>query len=84
MRGILHTKQIVFILFPNPTPNPMELMMYLGNDLIESIPVSNEKISQPGYLGSIKRVLKQKHGILIQETGEPPEFLVIDMEPKRV
>ena len=59
----------------------MELMMYLGNDLIESVQVNNTRLSQPGYLGSVKRQLKQKYRDLIQETPQAPEFLVIEMAP---
>ena len=59
----------------------MELMMYLGNDLIESVPVSPEKLSQPGYLGQFKRQLKLRHAELLQQTVYPPEFLVIRLEP---
>jgi len=60
----------------------MELMMYIGNDLIESIPLDDDRISKPGYVGSIKRCLKVKHNELIQQHGERPEFLVIDPAPK--
>ena len=60
----------------------MELMMYLGNDLIESIPVQSDKLSQPGYLGQFKRELKIKHADLLQQTPEPPDFLVIDLTPR--
>ena len=53
-------------------------MMYLNNDLIESIQVDLYQISRPGYLGQFKRVLKQKHISLIQESATMPEFLVVD------
>ena len=56
----------------------MQLMMYLNNDLIESIKVDIYQISRPGYLGQFKRVLKQKHISLIQESETMPEFLVVD------
>jgi hypothetical protein len=59
----------------------MTLMMYLGNDLIEAIPVSTDKLSQPGYLGSFKRLLKQKHFVLLQQSSIEPEFLVFDLNP---
>jgi len=59
----------------------MELMMYLGNDLIESIPVKSDQISQPGYLGSFKRQLKVRHAVLIQSSPTQPEFLVINLQP---
>ena len=60
----------------------MELMMYIGNDLIESIPLDDARISKPGYLGSIKRCMKVKHDELIQQSFEKPDFLVIDNTPK--
>jgi hypothetical protein len=59
----------------------MELMMYLGNDLIESVTLNLKNISQPGYLGSFKRSLKQKHLELIQQSGSAPEFLVVNLFP---
>ena len=60
---------------------PMNLMMYVGNDLIESIPLEKGRISKPGYLGHYKRVLKEKYKALLSQVPEPPEFLVIDPNP---
>lgn len=60
----------------------MKLMMYIGNDLIESIPLDLDKIPKPGYVGSFKRNLKQKYKELIQQFAEPPEFLVINPLPQ--
>ncbi len=59
----------------------MQLMMYLGNDLIDSVTVNMYDLSKPGYLGRFKRQLKQRHDDLIIETNQRPEFLVIDMNP---
>lgn len=59
----------------------MQLMMYLGNDLIDSIQVNMYDLSKPGYLGKFKRQLKQRHVDLIQEADQQPEFLVINMDP---
>lgn len=64
-------------------PLSMTLMMYLGNDLIEAIPVCVEKLSEPGYLGSYKRLLKQKYFTLLQESSVQPEFLVFDLNPSK-
>jgi hypothetical protein len=58
----------------------MKLMMYLGNDLIESVAVNFTLISIPGYLGSFKRSLKQKHSDLIQQVQEQPEFLIVNSD----
>ena len=61
----------------------MQLMMYLGNDLIDSVPVNMYDLSKPGYLGKFKRQLKQRHLELIQAADEQPEFLVINMSPEK-
>jgi len=56
----------------------MQLMMYIGNDLIESVPLNVESIPRPGYVGQFKRTLKMKHKDLIHQHPEPPEFLVVN------
>jgi hypothetical protein len=56
--------------------------MYIGNDLIDSVKLDNERISKPGYLGSFKRCLKLKYRELIQQFPDPPEFLVAEPAPK--
>jgi hypothetical protein len=56
----------------------MKLMMFLGNDLIEAVPINVQDLRVPGYLGKFKRNLKLKYRELLQMTPEPPEFLVID------
>lgn len=60
----------------------MKLMMYIGNDLIESVPLDDENIPKPGYLGKFKRSLKQKYSELIQQYSEKPEFLVSEPVPQ--
>lgn len=62
----------------------MQLMMYLGNDLIESMTVNFTRLSEPGYLGRFKRQLKQRHVSLILETGLEPEFLIVDIQPVNI
>jgi hypothetical protein len=57
----------------------MKLMMYIGNHLIESVPLDQANIPKPGYLGSFKRSLKEKYSELIRQFAEPPEFLVIPL-----
>ncbi|HVF97189.1 MAG TPA: hypothetical protein VM871_07715 [Flavisolibacter sp.] len=52
-------------------------MMYLENDLIEAITLDRERVSVPGYLGNLKRRLKEKYKTLLQETQLNPEFLVV-------
>ena len=57
----------------------MKLMMYIGNDLIEAVPVDEKDVRIPGYLGKFKRNLKTKYTELIQERLTAPEFLVSDI-----
>ena len=60
----------------------MQLMMYIGNDHIESVSLDKEKISKPGYLGTFKRNLKVKYKDLISQYGSPADFMVIDNSPQ--
>ena len=59
----------------------MQLMMYIGNDHIESVKLDPDKISKPGYLGTFKRNLKLKYKDLIMEYGLPADFIVINPAP---
>jgi hypothetical protein len=54
--------------------------MYVGNDLIEAVPINPADLKVPGYLGKFKRTLKSKYAELIQMATEAPEFLVSDPE----
>ncbi len=58
----------------------MKLMMYLGNDLVESVDVEKGSLSKPGFLGRYKRALKEKYKEMISANPEPPEFFVIQSE----
>lgn len=60
-----------------PSCISMELVMYLGFDLIDAVPLNTDKITQPGYVGSIKRELMEKHTLQLQLLSSEPEFLVI-------
>ena len=55
----------------------MQLMMYLGNDHIESIKLDPDRISKPGYLGTFKRNLKVKYKDLISEYGLRADFIIV-------
>ena len=55
----------------------MQLMMYIGNDLIEAVALDREQVPKPGYLGKIKRALKEKYSSVIAESTVAPDFLVI-------
>ena len=55
----------------------MILMMFLGNDLIEAIPLDKENVPIPGYLGTFKRALKEKYRETIMQSPQPPDFFVM-------
>jgi hypothetical protein len=59
----------------------MQLMMYIGNDHIESVKLDPDKISKPGYLGTFKRNLKIKYKDLISQHGSPADFLIVNIVP---
>ncbi|MBI1343517.1 MAG: hypothetical protein GC171_11340 [Terrimonas sp.] len=59
----------------------MQLMMYIGNDLIEAVQLEPARLRKPGYVGSFKRYLKSKYDELIRQYPDKPEFLVIDNNP---
>jgi len=59
--------------------NPMELVMYLGNDFIASISVNKKQLAVPGYLGMLKRRLMEQNSQQLQEKKEEPDFLVVNM-----
>jgi hypothetical protein len=59
----------------------MQLLMYIGNDLIEAISVIPTQIARPGYLGQYKRELQKKHQSLIQQSADDAEFLIIYSNP---
>ena len=58
----------------------MQLMMYIGNDHIESVSLDKERISKPGYLGTFKRSLKAKYKDLISQHGSPADFIVVNLD----
>ncbi|GAA4727800.1 hypothetical protein [Flavisolibacter ginsenosidimutans] len=55
----------------------MELVMYVGFDMIDTIRLNTEKITEPGYVGSLKRELMQKHASQMQYLSVEPEFLIV-------
>jgi hypothetical protein len=61
----------------------MELMLFIGNDCIASVPVSKERLAIPGYLGTIKRNLLVEHSTLVEMSEEKPEFVLAEISPTK-
>jgi hypothetical protein len=53
------------------TTTPMELYMYFNEDLVDSLCLDEERISQPGYIGQKKRYLLKLHKSTVNEKVEP-------------
>ena len=51
--------------------------MYLGNDFIGAVPLNKAKITQPGYVGNLKRELLEKNADLLVHASQEPDFLVV-------
>ena len=60
----------------------MELMMYLANDFVDSIPICPESVSLPGYIGKMKKKLIEKYVSLIKQASTEPEFLVVKVSKR--
>ena len=52
------------------------MVMYLEKDLIDSVRIEKEKISQPGYLSRHTRKLREKHASLLLDAVAEPKFLL--------
>lgn len=64
---------LVFLCFKSGPP--MKLLMFVGDELIESVSLDKELVSKPGYLGNYKRRLQNKYRDLYL-SGTRPEFFV--------
>lgn len=51
--------------------------MYVGFDQLDTVRLNVQKISEPGYIGSIKRELVQKHATQLAFLSIEPEFLIV-------
>lgn len=49
--------------------------MFVGSEMLESIPLDKELISKPGYVGNFKRRLQNKYRELFA-TDPKPQFYV--------
>lgn len=54
----------------------MELMMFVGNDCIDMMPVDHSLIASPGYVSRFVRLLKDKHQQLLHSVNGEVEFLL--------
>ena len=55
---------------------PMKLLMYIQNDLIDSVSIEFDKVVCPGYLSSFIRELREKHTSTLMGSCTDAEFLL--------
>lgn len=56
----------------------MQLVMYIGNDFIAAVTLKDEQLAQPGYIGKIKRQLKNEYRNLLEESSDKADFLIVN------
>ena len=61
----------------------MKLVMYIGNDFIDAIPLEQSFIVFPGYVSHFVKALIKKHEMLILESVLEPGFLLDGYEVKK-
>lgn len=57
----------------------MELVMYLSDERIASLPIDREFISRPGYIQASKQTLLAATKDLPNPTGLEPDFFLLDV-----
>jgi hypothetical protein len=61
---------------------PMKLVMYFGNDFIAAVDVVKKQVSQPGYIGKLKRKLMEENNICDDTDAGEVEFLLVNLTPQ--
>jgi hypothetical protein len=54
----------------------MDLVMLIGDNVVDFVVLEEDKISTPGYLSGITRMLKEQNGDLLVGSAIEPEFLL--------
>ncbi|HEV7329676.1 MAG TPA: hypothetical protein VGN63_01450 [Flavisolibacter sp.] len=61
----------------------MKLVMYFGNDFIAAVDVVKKQLSQPGYIGKLKRKLLEENEFTIGANADEVEFLLVNLQPNK-
>jgi hypothetical protein len=60
----------------------IEIQMFIGQELIDSLPVNAHQMNHAGYIHSLKAKLEEKNEDIIDLSGDEPVFF-IDAIPSR-
>lgn len=60
----------------------MKMVMYLEKDLVDTVKIEKDRLSQPGYLGARIRELREKHASLLVGCIAEPQFLLYPLTEK--
>jgi hypothetical protein len=66
-----------------PQMKKMELKMFIGENLVDSLPVSRTQLVIPGFIRTLKNELEERNAEIIDLTEETPCFF-IDTIPSRI
>jgi hypothetical protein len=61
----------------------MELQMFIGQHLVDSLPLNLSQMNNPGYIHCLKNELEEKNEDIIDLSVEKPVFF-IDSIPSRL
>jgi hypothetical protein len=54
----------------------MKLAMFIGNKMIDSLPIDPERPVSAGYLGILKTSLEERNEEILDLSGEDPSFFI--------
>ena len=54
----------------------MDLVMFLGNEFIDSVRVNEHRFHSPGYIASLKIEMEDKNEDIIDLSEEEPQFFI--------
>lgn len=54
----------------------MDLKMFIGNELIDVIPINSACLHMPGYIQFLKMDMEEKHEDIIDLSNEDPKFFI--------
>lgn len=54
----------------------MDLKMFIGNELIDSVRINTAQLNKPGYVEFLKMEIEEKNEEVIDLSNEEPQFFI--------